>query len=156
LSGHLLEQGGWEHLCLPAEYEGPPCVTSMGWSDPRTEHGDLLWPARFGTVEVEDLKRSLGSYAAAGQLQQRPSPAGGGIFKRHWFKYFQPRGMNLPPVVVRLPDGTLSSIPAIEVPNCVEQIQSWDCAFKDLETSDYVVGQVWGRTGSRYFLGHQV
>ena len=22
LSGHLLEQGGWEHLCLPAEYEG--------------------------------------------------------------------------------------------------------------------------------------
>jgi hypothetical protein len=23
LSGHLLEQGGWEHLCLPAEYEGP-------------------------------------------------------------------------------------------------------------------------------------
>jgi hypothetical protein len=23
LSGHLLAQGGWEHLCLPAEYEGP-------------------------------------------------------------------------------------------------------------------------------------
>ena len=22
LSGHVLEQGGWEHLCLPAEYEG--------------------------------------------------------------------------------------------------------------------------------------
>jgi hypothetical protein len=21
LSGHLLEQGGWEHLCLPARYE---------------------------------------------------------------------------------------------------------------------------------------
>lgn len=106
---------------------------------------------------MESLKRSLGRYAAAGQFQQRPSPAGGGIFKRHWFRYFQPRGMNLPPVVVRMPDGTLTSIPAIDAPHRAdEQIQSWDCAFKDLETSDYVVGQVWGRVGSLYFLGHQV
>jgi len=81
LSGHLLEQGDWEHLCLPAEYEGPPCVTSIGWGDPRLEHGELLWPERFGAQEIESLKRSLGSYAAAGQLQQRPSPAGGGLLK---------------------------------------------------------------------------
>src|ERR1017187_9015518 len=27
LSGHLLEQGGWEHLCLPAEYEDSGRVT---------------------------------------------------------------------------------------------------------------------------------
>ncbi len=44
LSGHLLEQGGWEHLCLPAEYEGATCATSIGWSDPRTQQGELLWP----------------------------------------------------------------------------------------------------------------
>jgi predicted phage terminase large subunit-like protein len=37
-----------------------------------------------------------------------------------------------------------------------EQIQSWDCAFKDLETSDYVVGQAWGRIGSMYLLGDQI
>lgn len=94
-------------------------------------------------------KRSLGSYAAAGRLQQRPSLFGGGIIKRHWFRYFQPRGANLPPVVVRLPDGTQTSIAAMEAPHRVdEQIQSWDCAFKDLMTSDYVVGQVWGRVSS--------
>src|SRR5271169_5932751 len=116
LSGHLLEKGNFEHLCLPAEYEGPGRVTSIGFSDPRTEHGELLWGDRFGPQEIEDLKISLGSYGAAGQLQQRPSPAGGGIFKRHWFRYFQPRGVNLPPVVVRLPDGTPMSIPAIEAP----------------------------------------
>src|SRR5580704_36286 len=116
LSGHLLEQGGWEHLRLPAEYEKPGCTTSVGWSDPRAEQGELLWAERFGPEELESLKRSLGSYAAAGQLQQRPSPAGGGIFKRHWFRYFQPRGANLPPVVVSLPDGTQMSIPAIEAP----------------------------------------
>ena len=157
LSGHLIEQGGWEHLCLPAEYEGPPCATSIGWSDPRTEHGQLLWPDRFGATEIEDLKRRLGSYAAAGQLQQRPSPAGGGVFKRHWFRYWQPRGANLPPVVVRMPDGTQAPILAIEVPRRVEeQIQSWDCAFKDLKTLDYVVGQALGRIGSIYLLGDQI
>ena len=81
-------------------------MTSIGFPDPRTQPGELLWPERFGPKEIADLKISLGSYAAAGQLQQRPSPAGGGIFKRHWFKFWQPPGANLPPVIVRLPDGT--------------------------------------------------
>ncbi len=156
LSGHLLEKGNFEHLCLPAEYEGPGRVTSIGFSDPRTEQGELLWPERFGPQEIEELKVNLGSYGAAGQLQQRPSPAGGGIFKRHWFKYFQPRGANLPPVVVRLPDGTPVSIPAEEAPyHADEQLQSWDCAFKDLDTSDFVVGQLWARVGARFLLGDQ-
>jgi predicted phage terminase large subunit-like protein len=157
LSGHLLSQGGWDHVRLPAEFEEPRCVTSIGWTDPRTQPGELLWPDRFGLKEIADLKVSLGSYAAAGQLQQRPSPAGGGIFKRHWFRYFQPRSANLPPVVVRLPDGTQTSIVAIEAPGQVEeQIQSWDCSFKDLDTSDFVVGQVWARLGAAFLLGDQI
>jgi predicted phage terminase large subunit-like protein len=157
LSGHLLEQGGFEHLCLPAEYEGSTRKTSIGFSDPRTTIGELLWKERYGKQEIEDLKRRLGSYAAAGQLQQRPSPLGGGIFKRHWWRYWQPRGANLPPVVVQLSDGTYHSIHAVYRPLRVdEQIQSWDCAFKDLETSDFVVGQVWGRLGANYFLGDQI
>src|SRR5690606_37727721 len=98
LSGYLLEQGGWEHLCLPAEYEGSRRATSIGWNDPRTEPGELLWPARFGAAELASLKRSLGSYAAAGQLQQRPAPAGGGMIKRWWFRFWQPAGADLPPV----------------------------------------------------------
>ena len=157
LSGHLLEKGNFEHLCLPAEYEGPGRITSIGYCDPRTELGELLWPERFGPKEIEELKINLGSYASAGQLQQRPSPAGGGIFKRHWFRYWQPRGANLPPVLVRMPDGTTRSIEAIEAPHRVdEQIQSWDCSFKDLQTSDYVVGQVWARLGAIFLLGDQV
>lgn len=31
-------------------------------------------------------------------------------------------------------------------------IQSWDLAFKDLETSDYVVGQVWAALAADRFL----
>jgi predicted phage terminase large subunit-like protein len=156
LSGHLLEQGGWEHLCLPAEYEGPKRGTSMGFADPRREHGELLWQDRFGPQEIESLKRSLGSYAAAGQLQQRPSPLEGGLLKRAWFRFWQPHGANLPPVEIRLPDGALQLIAAVEVTTLHELIQSWDCAFKDLDTSDYVVGQVWGRVGPYFLLLDQV
>lgn len=86
LTGHVLDQGGYEHLCLPCEYESRPFVSATGWRDPRGEPGELLWPERFGHPEVEELKRRLGSYAVAGQLQQRPAPAGGGMFKREWFK----------------------------------------------------------------------
>ena len=78
LAGHVLTQGGYEHLCLPAEYEGPTRCTVIGWSDPRDEPGQLLWAERFGPDEIQALKRSMGSYAAAGQLQQRPAPAEGG------------------------------------------------------------------------------
>ena len=48
LSGHLLAEGGWEHICLPMEFEPDRMQpTSLGWTDPRTEPGELLWPALF-------------------------------------------------------------------------------------------------------------
>lgn len=55
--------------------------------DRRTRDGELLWPERFTQRHLEeDLKPSLrawgGSYAEAGQLQQRPAPRGGGMFQR--------------------------------------------------------------------------
>jgi predicted phage terminase large subunit-like protein len=139
LSGHLLAQGGWEHLCLPAEYEGPRQPTSIGWTDPRTKTDELLWPARFGRKEIEDLKRSLGSYATAGQLQQRPAPAGGGIFKRTWWRFYTEIPRNL-----------------LGHPRFTEVIQSWDLSFKDNHNSSFVVGQVWGRIGADRYLLDQV
>ncbi len=81
-AGWAIEQGGWEQLILPAEYEpGRRCVTSIGFEDPRTEPGELLWPEMFGPEEIEAIKTALGSYEAAAQLQQSPAPAGGGLFK---------------------------------------------------------------------------
>lgn len=47
--------------------------------------GELLWPERFGEPEVKSLERRLGPYGAAGQLQQRPAPKGGGIIRRDWW-----------------------------------------------------------------------
>ena len=83
LTGHILarEHKEWTHLCLPMEYEGKSMVTNspLGYRDPRREEGDLLWPKRFNVATTERLKRALGPYASAGQLQQRPSPRKGGL-----------------------------------------------------------------------------
>jgi predicted phage terminase large subunit-like protein len=70
---------GYTHLCLPCEYE--PKHPFVWPDDPRTEPGELLWPAKEGPVEVATIKASLGAQQAAGQLQQRPAPAEGGLFK---------------------------------------------------------------------------
>jgi len=94
--------------------------TSIGWHDPRgldeddgplvevapdgerlavspeaqiileDKEGELLWPDRFGETEVAILERQLGPWAAAGQLQQRPEPKGGGIIKREWWQPWTP------------------------------------------------------------------
>jgi len=84
VSGIILDkQLGYEHLCLPMEFESDrKCYTSIGFEDPRTEEGELLFPERFPQEVVERDKRVMGSYAAAGQFQQRPAPRGGGIIKR--------------------------------------------------------------------------
>lgn len=64
LTGHVLEKElGWTHLMLPMEYEPERSfVTSIGWKDPRTEPGELLFPDRFGAEDIAGLKRTLGSF----------------------------------------------------------------------------------------------
>lgn len=92
LTGHILskDKGEWTHLMLPMRYEPERSfVTSIGWKDPREEPGQLLWPERFGEQEVDILERQLGPWAAAGQLQQRPEPKGGGVIKREWWQLWE-------------------------------------------------------------------
>ncbi len=88
--GYILrERPDWVHLDLPAEYDpSRKCFTSIGWSDPRTVEGELLWPERFSKSTLDGLKRDLGSIGYASQYQQSPVPAGGAIFKKQWFRYF--------------------------------------------------------------------
>jgi predicted phage terminase large subunit-like protein len=77
---------GYERLILPMEFEADRrCETSLGVADRRTAEGELLWPERFPSAVVERDKIPLGSYAVAGQFQQRPAPREGGLFKRDWF-----------------------------------------------------------------------
>jgi len=90
------ERLGYEHLMLPMRFEeARRCKTSIGFVDPRKTEGELMFPERFSERMVESLERTLGTYATAGQLQQRPSPAGGGILKIKFFKLW-PAGKPLP------------------------------------------------------------
>jgi len=82
LTGYILaKENNWNHLCLPARYEGNRVKSVLGWRDPRKREGQPLNPVRFGDVELKSLEKRLGSYGAAGQLQQRPAPRGGGMMK---------------------------------------------------------------------------
>jgi predicted phage terminase large subunit-like protein len=124
VSGIILEDEnlfGYTHLCLPMEYEPKRhCKTIIGWEDWRKEDGELLFPDRFPRHVVDRDKGLMGSYAVAGQFQQRPSPLGGGIIKSEWFK-------------------TYSVLPQIKY-----QIIYADTAQKTGERNDYSVFECWG------------
>jgi len=84
--GYIESKDGkpWEKLILPMEYDGIRFVSSIGFVDPRKEMGESLHPERFNKDDIEQLKIDLGSFAIAGQLQQRPVAIEGSIVKEDW------------------------------------------------------------------------
>lgn len=87
LSGHVLDLGGYEHLCLPSEFDPPRRIyTSIGWTDPREEPGELLFPELFTPEVLAEAKKNLGPIDYAGQHQQLPAPMEGAMFQPQWFK----------------------------------------------------------------------
>jgi predicted phage terminase large subunit-like protein len=90
ISGCILDSAGWEHLCLPAEFDmRRRCSTGIGWTDPRTVDGELLWPEKFTQQTLDVLKADLGPLAYEGQYNQSPVPPGGYIFKRDDERFFR-------------------------------------------------------------------
>jgi|SRR6267154_47155 len=87
LTGHLLQKGGWEHLCLPLIAEEESIIERGGVLQER-KIGDILHPERIGLEDIKQLKVEIGAYGFAGQYQQRPSPEGGGKFRREWLQYY--------------------------------------------------------------------
>ncbi len=119
----MLEMGGWEQLMLPAEFEpARKCITSLGFQDPRQEDGELLWPNRIDRQALDKLKKTLGSYGSAGQLQQRPAPRGGGIIKREHYR----------------------TIKRKDLPPFFHHLISWDTAATENENNDPTGATVWG------------
>lgn len=168
LTGYLLRKegtsrfagdAGWVHLYLPTEFEeARKCRTfyfrneyeialndkgkvqtvttkvERKFEDPRTEEGQLLAPLRFGAQEVELIRLRNGPWKYAGQQQQRPMPKGGGMFDTSWWQFYT----ELPP----------------EIQTQADACQTWDCAFKDLTSSSYVVGLVLARHGGSIYVMH--
>ena len=134
--GHVLEQGGWEVLSLPAIAEAEEHFvfkSIFGEQEVIRQVGDLLHPAREPLEVLEKLRATLGEYHFAGQYQQSPAPRGGGIFKTGWLQYYAPH----------------------ERPESFDQIlQSWDTANKETELSDFSVCTTWGIKGNNRYLLH--
>lgn len=134
LPGYLInkDRAGWTLVRWPMRFEKcecPPDVTEQTrctvhkadpqWTpdprDRRTEQGELLFPQLFDEPKVRQLELDLGPLDSAGQLQQRPSPEGGGLFKREWFKYVD------------------------EKPKLARRARGWDTAASE-NKGDYTVG----------------
>jgi hypothetical protein len=124
-SGIILNEGyGYTHLCLPMRFEADRrCSTSIGFSDPRKKDGELLFPERFPLSVVERDEKIMGSYAVAGQFQQRPSPRGGGVFKDKHLRLWPAKR---------------------ELPVFEYIVQSYDTAYTEKTANDPTACTVWG------------
>jgi len=120
-TGHLLAKEGLsiKHINLPGE------INSGQREDVKPQEllqfyskDGLLDPKRLSLIALKELEASLGQYGYAGQVQQRPTPPSGGMFK--------PDNM---PVLSAVPNDV----------NCLEKLWYWDKAgTKDGGT--YTVG----------------
>lgn len=132
LSGRLLaaEAAGdgdkWQVINFPAIAEQ---------DEPHRRQGEALHPERYRLEQLQKIRAAVGERDWAALYQQHPVPDGGAIFRTEWFRYYTPR----------------------DLPQTWDaQVISWDMTFKDGDSTDYVVGQVWGRKGGNFYLLDQV
>jgi predicted phage terminase large subunit-like protein len=133
-TGHLLQKGGWTHLCLRQISEDKERhVFPVSGRIKSREPGELLHPSRDGEKEIEAVRRDLGEFGFAAQQQQNPVPKTGGIVKAQWIKYYR-------------------SLP--------EHLTGWtisaDLTFKDAKASDFTVIQLWARVDADRYLIDQI
>lgn len=132
LTGQLLskmqsEEGDtWQVINYPAIAEH---------DEPHRKTGEPLHAERYPLDALNRIRAAVGERDWAALYQQHPVPDGGGLFKEQWIQYY--RQADLPSKFDKL-------------------VTSWDMTFKDGAGSDYVVGQVWGRAGAKFYLLDQV
>ena len=128
LSGYLLSQGGWEHLCLPLRaFEQRDYQTgSSTWTRPV---GDVLMPERYPALAIDRLEAERGPQNFWTQYQQAPSSVQGEIIKPEHLK-----------LVPTLP------------PSASMFYVSVDTASKAGPTSDYTVFMVIATDETRHYV----
>lgn len=130
LAGHLLRDGGWTQLCMPA-IATEDATYDLG--DGRTHHrkvGELLHPARESQHSLDQIRRNLGSATFEAQYQQSPAPADGLLVKRQWLGRYATR-----------PDRSRLFV-----------TQSWDTAIKGDSGANWSVCTTWGLLDDQHYL----
>jgi len=97
----------------------------------RRRAGTALHPEREPLATLKSIRGTIGEYNFCSQYQQEPMPLGGAIVRTKWLRYYGPDD---------LPE------------KFDEVLQSWDCANKSTELSDYSACTTWGVFDNRYFL----
>jgi predicted phage terminase large subunit-like protein len=149
LAGWLLAEdpGDWRYINIPALADHDP---AKGETDPLgREPGEWMISARRRTVRGWlRRQKDAGVRAFTSLYQGRPSPGLGNVWLRTWWRrYSVPLWSQHP---------TIPGAWWIDPQEFDQLIMSWDMAFKDTKSSDYVVGQVWLRRGANAYLLDQV
>jgi len=137
ICGELLRDGGWTHLCLPAEARREQRVSLpiSGTEVVRAPDNSmrLLDPRRLPDRVLRERKRALGASGYEGQYQQDPAPPGGVIFQSGWFRMYTPG----------------------KAPHAEQVAISVDASFGSKEkTASNVAIHAWGMAGlGSYLLG---
>lgn len=130
LTGHLLRDGGWTHLSLPAIATADEEIV-IGNGRIHVRHvRDVLHSEREPLSVLDELRRNLGSAAFEAQYQQSPVPADGLRVKREWLRFY---GVPLDRSGLRIG-------------------QSWDTALKGDPRADFSVCTTWGERNGQHYL----
>ena len=126
--GHLMKNGSWEHLILPAEFQRKTVYDINGrhWEAKR---GDFLHEARMDRAYLDEKRKDLGEYGYAAQFDQRPAPLAGGMIKKGWFNLVDEFPMSFSKIIC-----------------------SWDTASKANAGADLSACSVWGVRNNGYYL----
>ncbi len=146
--GHVIESGEYEVLEIPQELQEftpkrPRVTTSIGWTDPRTTTGELMFPAFFTKEFLAKESRRLGpetGYAA--QHNQQPAPAGGIVFKREWWRLMQ-----MPPDWKEMPIAKLRAALGIR-----RIASGWDTALGEKQANDFTSNHPIAELENKYLV----
>lgn len=143
-SGQIIMATSWAEDDLPgrilARFKGDPRLTVLRFPainlpgevgyNPQLPEGPLV-PSLHSLSKLRETQALLSDYWWSALYQQSAKVLGGNVFKEHGLRYYLPK--DLPAKFDKV-------------------IVSWDCTFKDTDGTDYVVGQVWGKSGANSYL----
>jgi predicted phage terminase large subunit-like protein len=132
----------WRVVNIPAQADHDP---SAGQTDIlNREPGEFMVSARGRTREQWIATKAATEPRFWSALYQgKPTPDDGDVWLKMWWRRYDA------PLWSRMEEG------GYQVDGYV-LTQSWDLAFIDKDTSDFVVGQVWAKKGADSYLVYQV
>lgn len=96
-------------------------------TDPR-EIGNPLWPQKYDTEQLNQIKVTIGPRAWSSLYQQNPTPDGGGLFKEEMFAFG-------------------------DLPGAYDwKFTTADTSYKEKQENDFTVFSVWGVLKEQLFL----